>query len=156
MYWFRFVDDTFAIQQQAYKQSFLDHINSRDRAIKFTVECNQGNGSIPFLDTLVMPEADKSLSITMYAKPPHTDQYLQWDSHHYLAAKCSVIGTHTHRAKTVFTRPELFQKEIQHLKEALVRCKYPRLAMKRVQNKYINSNQEDNNNHNDNHESNTT
>ena len=47
--WFRFVDDTWLIQQQAHKQGFLDHINSRDPAIKFTVEGNQVNGAIPSL-----------------------------------------------------------------------------------------------------------
>ena len=49
--WFRFVVDTWVIQQQAHKQGFLDHINSIDPAIKFTVEGNQANGAIPFLDT---------------------------------------------------------------------------------------------------------
>ena len=29
-----------------------------DPAIKFTVESNQENGTIPFLDTLVKPEAE--------------------------------------------------------------------------------------------------
>ena len=75
------MDDTFVIQQQAHKQGFLEHINSIDPAIKFTVEGNQENGPIPFLDTLVTPEADNSLSITVYHKPTHTDQYLQSDSH---------------------------------------------------------------------------
>ena len=112
------------IQQQAHKQAFLDHINSIDPAIKFTVEGTQGNGAIPFLDTLVTPLADNSLSITVYCKPTHTDQYLQWDSHHSLSAKYSVIGTLTHRAKTVCTDSELFQRELQHLRKALVRCKY--------------------------------
>ena len=41
------------------------------------------------------------LWITVYQKPTHTDQYLQWDSHHSLSAKYSVMGTLTHRAKTV-------------------------------------------------------
>ena len=59
-YWFRFVDDTFVIQQEAHKQIFLDHINKVDPAIKFTVEGNQENGTVPFLDTLVKPEADNS------------------------------------------------------------------------------------------------
>ena len=57
----------------------------------------------------------------MYHKPTHTDQYLQWDSHHNLSAQYSVIGTLTHRANTVCTRPELFQRELQHLREALVK-----------------------------------
>ena len=104
-YGFRFVDDTWVIQQQAHKEAFLDHINSIDPAIKFTVGSTQGNGAIPFLDTLVTPQADNSLSITVYHKPTHTDQYLQWDSHHSLSAKYSVIGTLTHWAKTVCTGP---------------------------------------------------
>ena len=98
-HWFRYVDDTFVIQQQVHKQAFLEHTNSIDPAIKFTVEGNQGNGSIPFLDTLVTPEEDNSLSITVYCKPTHTDQYVQWDSHHNLSTKYSVIGTLTHRPK---------------------------------------------------------
>ena len=51
--WYRFVDDTWVIQQQAHKELFLDHINSVDPAIKFTVKGNQEDGAIPFLDTLV-------------------------------------------------------------------------------------------------------
>ena len=125
-YWYRFVDDTWVIQQQAHKQLFLDHINSIDPNIKFTVEGNQENGAIPFLDTLVKPEADSSLSIKVYCKSTHTDQYLQWDSHHNLAAKYSVIGTLTHRAKSVCTTPEHLNEELQHLEEALARCDSPR------------------------------
>ena len=63
---FRFVDDTFVIQQESHRQLFLDHVNNIDTAIKFTVEGNQENGTIPFLDTLVKPEADNFLSISVY------------------------------------------------------------------------------------------
>ena len=102
-HWYRFGDDTFVIKQEPHKQLFLNHINNIDPAIKFTVEGNQENGTIPFLDTLVKPEAENSLSISVYQKSSHTDQYLQWNSHHNLATKCSVIGTLTHRAKIVCT-----------------------------------------------------
>ena len=61
----RYVDDTFVIQQDSQKQTFLEHINKVDPAIKFTVEGNQENGTIPFLDTLVKPEADNSLFISV-------------------------------------------------------------------------------------------
>ena len=73
----------------------------------------------PFLDTIVIPEADGSLSITVYRKPTHMDQYLQWDSHHNLSAKFSVINTLTHRTKTVCSNPELLHKEMDHLRKAL-------------------------------------
>ena len=94
-FWGRYVDDTFVIHKEANKQGFLQHINSVDPAIKFTVEDNKEDGSIPFLDTIVKPEADGSLSITVYRKPTHTDQYLQWDSHHQpslVSSKPSPIG----------------------------------------------------------------
>ena len=131
--WYRFVDDTWVIQQQAHKQALLDHINNIDPAIEFTVEGTQGNGAIPFLDTLVTPLADGSLSITVYHKPTHTDQYLQWDSPHSLSAKYSVIGTLTHRAKVVCTDPELLLGEINHLRRALEKCNYPTWAINRIQ-----------------------
>ena len=72
-FWCRLVDDTFVIQKEGNKQGFLQHINSVDPAIKFTVEDNKEDWSIPFLDTIVKPEGDGTLSITEYRKPPYTD-----------------------------------------------------------------------------------
>ena len=127
------MDDTFVIHKEANKQGFLQHINSVDPAIKFTVEDNKEDGSIPFLDTIVKPEADGSLSTTVYRKPTHTDQYLQWDSHHHLSAKYSVIHTLSHRASTVCSKPELLQQEKDHLRRALTKCKYPKWALDKVE-----------------------
>ena len=101
--------------------------------IRFTVEDNKEDGSIPFLDTVVKPEADGTLSITVYRKPTHTDQYLQWDSHHHLSAKFSVIQTLFHRASTVCSKPELLQQEKEHLRKALTKCKYPTWALDKVE-----------------------
>ena len=132
-FWCRHVDDTFVIHKEVNKKGFLQHINSVDPAIRFTVEDNKEDGSIPFLDTIVTSEADGSLSITVYRKPIHTDQYLQWDSHHHLSAKFSVIQTLSHRASTVCTKPELLQQEKDHLRKALTRCKYPKWALDKVE-----------------------
>ena len=140
MHWFRYVDDTFVIQQQANKHLFLDHINSIDPTIQFTVKGNQDTGAIPFLDTLVTPQADQFLSITVYHKLTHTDQYLQWDSNHNLCTKYSVIGTLAHRAKTMCTTPELHSEQLEYLTEALEKCKYPRWAINKIQEKLINNN----------------
>ena len=62
----RYVDDTFVYQQQGQMQTFLEHINNMDPAIKFTVVGNKGNEALTFLDTLVKFEADHSLSLTVY------------------------------------------------------------------------------------------
>ena len=132
-FWCTYVDDTFVIHKEVNKQGFLQHINSVDPAIKFTVEDNKEDGSIPFLDTIVKPEADGTLSITVYRKSTHTDQYLQWDSHHHLSAKFSVIHTLSHRASTVCSKPELLQSEKDHLRKALTKCKYPKSALDKVE-----------------------
>ena len=71
--WWNNVGDTFVIQKEVNKQDFLQHINSVDPAIQFTVENNKEDGAIPFLDTIVKPEVDGSLSITVYRKSTHTD-----------------------------------------------------------------------------------
>ena len=110
--------------------------NSIDPAIKFMVEDTKEDGTIPFLDTLVKPGADNTLSITVYRKPTHSGQYLERDSHHHLLAKYSVINTLTHRGKTVRIKPELLQEEMDHLRTALRTCKYPRWAMDRVERRF--------------------
>ena len=90
---------------------------------------------MPFLDILVTPGRDGSLSTSVYRKPTHTDLYLQWDSHHTLTSKYSVIGTLQHRAQTICSNPQLLQKLEQHLKNALMNCKYPTWALNRIQMK---------------------
>ena len=116
--WCWYADDTFVIQREENKQNFLQHINSVDPAIQFTVENNKEDGAIPFLDTIIIPKTGGKLSITVYRKPTHMDQYLQLDSHHHLSAKYSVINALTHRAKTVCSYPELLQKEMEQLRKA--------------------------------------
>ena len=132
-FWHRFVNDTFVIQKEVNKQDFLQHMNSVDPSIRFTMEDNKKDGSIPFLDTIVKPEPDGSLSITVYRKPTHTDQYLQWDSHHHLLAKFNVINTLSHGAKTVCSRPELLEQEMDYLRKAVTKCKYPQWALDKVE-----------------------
>ena len=132
-FWHRYADDTFVIHKEANKQGFLQHINSVDPAVRFTVEDNKEDGSIPFLDTIVKPEVDGYLSITVYRKPTHTNQYLQWDSHHHLSAKFSVIQTLSHRASTVCSNSELLQREKEHLRKVLTNCKYPKWVLDKVE-----------------------
>ena len=129
--WRRFVDDTFVVIKAAQKQSFLDHINSINHHIQFTSEEPRPDGSMPFLDILITPGEDGSLTTTVNWRPTHTDLYMQWDSHHTISSKYSVIGTLHHRANTIHSDPELLQQE-EHLHRVLTRCKYPVWALNRV------------------------
>ena len=131
-FWRRFVDDTFVIIKKTKEDSFFNHINSIDDKIQFTKEAGRSDGSMPFLDTLVIINGDGSLNTKVYRKPTHTDLYLQLDSHHSIAAKYSVINTLHHRAKAVCSNNQLLKEEEDHLKEVLTGNKYPLWALNRV------------------------
>ena len=126
------MDDTFVILKQDKKEEFLQHINSVDPAIQFTKKGQKQDGPMPFLDILVTPQEDGTLTTRVYRKPTHTDQYLQGDSHHNLACKYSVINTLTHRAKAVCSSSPLLKEELKHLEEALTQCKYPKWAFQKI------------------------
>ena len=59
LFWRRFVDDTFIIMQSSQKTSFLEHLNNIDEHIQFTCEEPGQDGSIPFLDILIIPDEEE-------------------------------------------------------------------------------------------------
>ena len=122
----------FTIIKWSHTREFLDHINSIDEHIQLTCEDSREDGSMPFLDILIRPNEDGSLSTTIYRKPTHTDLCLQWDSHHTIRSKYSVIGTLHHRAQTICSNAQLLQQEEDHLYRAITKCKYPAWALNRI------------------------
>ena len=100
--------------------------------IKFTCEEVRCDGSMLFLDILITPQEDGSLSTSVFRKPTHTDLYLQWDSHQTISSKYSVAGTLYHKAKTACSNSQLLQKEEDHLCKDLKKCKYPTGAINRA------------------------
>ena len=131
----RFVDDTFVVIQSSNKKSLIEHINSIDRSIQFTMEDSRIDGSMPFLDTLVTLQPDDSLNTTVFRKPTHTDLYLWWDSHHTIAGKYSVVNILHHRVRAVCSNPQLLQNEDEYLQKVLTENKYPAWALNRVKMK---------------------
>ena len=51
--WYRYVDDTFVIEQVEQSHQFLQQISSIDPHMQFTMENPKGDRSIPCLDTHV-------------------------------------------------------------------------------------------------------
>ena len=112
--------------------SFFHHINSLDDNIKFTAETTKADGSMPFLDTLVTPQSDGSLATTVYRKPTHNNQYLQWDSHHAISNKYSIKSSLLHRAKNICSNQHLLEEEQTQTQRALSVCKYPAWAINKM------------------------
>jgi len=88
--WRQYVDDTFTILDKDHVDSFLQHLNSQQPIIHFTMEIEKDN-TIPFLDTSVSRDSNGRLTTRVYRKPTHTDQYLVYVSHHPQSVKRSIV-----------------------------------------------------------------
>ena len=82
--WKRYVDDIFCVVSSTMVPSLLQHINSIEQSIQFTIEYESREGCLPFLDVNLQRCGDGSISISVYRKPTHTDNNLHFSSHHPL------------------------------------------------------------------------
>jgi hypothetical protein len=125
--WKRYVDDILAVVPKTAIPHFKDHLNSIDptNSIKFTHE-EMVDNHIAFLDAELHVNEDRTIKLTVYRKPTHTNQYLSYNSHHHISHKVSVVRTLVDRAETIVTNPEDRSKEIATIKSALDHCGYPK------------------------------
>ena len=116
-------------------QQLTDHLNRVDKtnSIKFTHE-EEAEGTIPFFDTLLVRKESGEVKLLIFRKNTHTDQYLNFSSHHPLHQKMGVIRTLLDR-QTLVTEEEDKRKTREHIKEALTRCGYPQWTISTVQTK---------------------
>ncbi|CAH1254658.1 Hypp1388 [Branchiostoma lanceolatum] len=116
------------------QQELTDHLNSTDPTgnIQFTYE-EEEKGTLPFLDTLLVRKGDGSVKLLVYRKSTHTDQYLNFQSHHPLHQKLGVIRTLMDRCNAVVTEDQDKELETQHIKRALMRCGYPEWTFQKVE-----------------------
>ena len=124
--WYRYVDDIWNLNKEDQHDEFFGKVNTLDPNLKFTREKANDQKELPYLDSLTKAEEDGSVSSKVYRKPTHTDQYLQFESHHPLVHKLGVIRTLFHRADTIVTEYDDVRQEKAHVKSALRRCGYPR------------------------------
>ena len=98
--WLRYVDDTLILwPRQENVQILLDHVNSIQPSIQFTMEKEQDN-KLPFLNVLVTRTEQGSRS-SVYRKPTFTGQYLNFNFHHPYTVKKGIVHYLQHRAKTI-------------------------------------------------------
>ena len=85
--WKRFVDDVYSILKGTHLE--FHHINNLHQNVKFTME-EESNGELALLDTL-LKRNNGEISVLVYRKPAHTDQYLHYISHHQTSCNESVV-----------------------------------------------------------------
>ena len=80
------------------------------------------------VDTLTTRRTDGSFKFSVYRKPTHTDQYMQFRSHRHMEHKMGIIRTLTHRADTIISDPQDKEREQKHLKKVLHVAGYSKWA----------------------------
>ena len=126
--WERHVDDVFLIVHKIYLQQFTSQT-------QFTKE-EENNSTLPFLDTLVEQNNDKTISIKIYRKPTHANQYLKYKSHNPTSAKQSVITALFDRADNVVSNKKDKIEEKHHILAALQQNGYPKEFIQRTVRKH--------------------
>ena len=126
-FWRRYVDDTIVALCDSLVDDLSEHINAVDPAIQFTRE-EESNGSLPMLDALTTRDSAGNLTFSVYRKPTHTDQYLQFDSNQPLHHKLGVIRTLHHRCMTLCSEEQSKLQELDHLKKVLSVSGYTKSA----------------------------
>ena len=129
----RYIDNSFKIVKHNQRDLFTDHLNSIDvtGSIRFTDE-PELEGRIPFLGALVTRKTDGSMKVQVYCKKTHSDQYLNFGSHHALQHKLGIIRTLYDRCDNIVTDPMDAKAELEHVNQALGKCEYPSWTFKKV------------------------
>ena len=87
--WKRYVDDVASMVNESKIDILLQHLNSMEPSIQFTVE-GENDRKLAFLDTNAHRNINGQLETDVYRKPTHTDKYISFYSHHPRSHKKSV------------------------------------------------------------------
>ena len=78
----------------------------------------ESNGELVFRGTL-LKQNNGEISVLVYRKPAHTEQYLNYSSHHQTSCKESVVSSLFNRAYSIITNKDDFNKENARIKQVL-------------------------------------
>ena len=115
--WERFADDVYSILKRTHLENFFHHINNLHQNIKFIME-KESNGELAFLDTL-LKRNNGEISVLVYKKLTHNDQYLHYISHHRTSCKESVVSSLFNNAYSIITNKDDLHKENVRIKQVL-------------------------------------
>ena len=120
----RYVDDTLAVFENVQKQeSFFQYINTWDNKLEFTKE-SYGENGLSFLD-IKLKRVGNVLETEVFHKETDTDLVMQFESNIPMKYKKGLIGCLVIRALRVCSNWANVHKEINIIREKLVKNGFP-------------------------------
>lgn len=106
----RYIDDIFLLWDHGRESldAFLTHINSIHPTIKFSAEISAE--SVSFLDTQVVKGPDNILFTDLYCKPADANNYLHYNSSHWMKCKDSIVYSQFIRIRRICSNIKDFDK----------------------------------------------
>ena len=133
----RYVDDTFVIMPNtAEAYAFLDVLNSKHPALKFTMELATQD-KLPFLGMNIIKSGTK-LETSVYKKPTNTGLLLHFDSHVDHRYKKGLLKTMINRAYKPSSTWKSFIDKCESLNQTFLNLRYPLKLIDAIFNKSIN------------------
>ncbi|XP_041472560.1 uncharacterized protein LOC121421825 [Lytechinus variegatus] len=116
--WWRYIDDIFFIwtREEDSLHTFIDHINSFHRTIKFTSDFSQQETH--FLDVTVQKKPN-GITTTLYTKPTDTHQYLHSPSCHPRHCKTGIAYSQALRLRRICSEDPDFSFHTRNLQKHL-------------------------------------
>ena len=91
----------------------------------------ESNGELVFLDTL-LKRNNGEISVLVYRKLTHTDQYLHYSSHHETSYKGIVFSSLLNRAYSIITNKDDLHKENARIKQVLKENGYQKSIISKI------------------------
>lgn len=111
-------------------QIILDHVNTFNRNIQFTIE-HENDCSVPFLDTRVIRTQENKIILDWYQKPTASGRFLNYFSNHPQNQKYNTVIAMKNRVTHI--SDEMFlQNNLKKLFDIFVNNGYPKHILKRL------------------------
>ncbi|XP_062708964.1 uncharacterized protein LOC134288363 [Aedes albopictus] len=134
----KYVDDLFLVLPKPEVQNTLEAFNQYDNHLQFTIEMEK-DGTLPFLDSLVVRHNDQSVTTKWYSKPISSGRLLNYHSFHPTTMKINVAMNFIKRVLQLTTDGQIEQQKNQ-IFQNLRRNDYPSSLINRMLNRITSNN----------------
>lgn len=119
-----FVDDSLVGIPKNKVNTLLNLLNNYNKNIQFTVEIENNNKEINFLDTTIIRHDNNTLRFKWFRKPTASNRFLNFHSYTPLKYKINTIKTLTYRIKKISHHTNL-HNDLKNLQSILIKNDYP-------------------------------